>query len=158
MKHTKVSEIPWVERRSPKGRFHLFRRHISQALGAPFDAGVEHGGHPFDVELTRLPPGATNFPFHSHAAQWELYLIQGGSGEVRSGETTTQITAGDVFVCPPGDAHQIKNTGSEDLLYYVIADNPPAEVGFYPDSNKWFIKPQRKCFTLQEADYYAGEE
>src|SRR5262245_34737297 len=158
MKHAKESEIPWVERRSPKGRFHLFRRHISQALGAPFDIGVAGGGHPFDVALTRLPPGATNFPFHFHAAQWELYLIQRGSGELRISEKTVPITAGDVFVCPPGDAHQLKNTGTDDLLYYVIADNQPADVGFYPDSNKWFIKPQRKCVTLQEADYYAGEE
>ncbi len=158
MKHAKESEIPWVERRSPKGRFHLFRRHISQALGAPFDAGVERGGHPFDVESTRLPPGATNFPFHMHAAQWEMYLIQSGSGELRTSEGTTAITAGDVLVCPPGDAHQIKNTGTEDLQYYVIADNQAVDVGFYPDTGKWFIKPQRKCFVLQEADYYAGEE
>ena len=45
------------------------------ALGAPRDAGVAGGGHPFDVELTKLPPGATNFPFHAHAAQWEVYLV-----------------------------------------------------------------------------------
>src|SRR5262245_61601674 len=158
MMHAKESEIPWVERRSPRKRFHLFRRHISQALGAPFDIGVAVGGHPFDVELVRLLPGAANFPFHSHAAQWELYLVRSGSGQVRTNEATVAIAAGDAFVCPPGDAHQIINTGSEDLLYYVIADNPPADVGFYPDSNKWFIKPQRRSFRLQEADYYAGEE
>jgi uncharacterized cupin superfamily protein len=68
------------------------------------------------------------------------------------------IASGDAFVCPPGDAHQITNTGKEDLLYYVIADNPPVEVNFYPDSNKWLIKPQRKCFTIEETDYYDGEE
>jgi uncharacterized cupin superfamily protein len=159
MQHVNVSEIPWVERRSPRGRFHLFRRHISQALGSPQNAGVAGGGHPFDVEITRLPPGATNFPFHAHAAQWELYLIQSGSGELRTGEETVPFGPGDVFMCPPGEAHQLKNTSSEDLLYYVIADNPPADVGFYPDSKKWaVIKPERKFFTMQEVDYYAGEE
>jgi uncharacterized cupin superfamily protein len=158
MKHARESEIPWIERRSPRGRFHLFRRHISQALGAPFDKGVSGGGHPFDVELARLPPGATNFPFHAHAAQWELYLIRSGSGQLRTSETTVPIMAGDAVICTPGDAHQLKNTGSEDLLYYVIADHPQADVGFYPDSNKWFIKPHGKWFKLQEADYYAGEE
>ena len=134
------------------------RRHISEALGAPRDAGVAGVGHPFDVELTKLPPGATNFPFHAHAAQWEVYLVLIGVGELRAGHTVTEVTAGDTFVCPPGEPHQLKNTGTEDLIYYVIADNPRADVTNYPDSNKWFVKPQRKSFTMQETDYYANEE
>jgi uncharacterized cupin superfamily protein len=158
MKHVKQSEIEWAEQRSPGGRFHLFRRHISEALGAPRDAGIAGGGHPFDVELTRLPSGATNFPFHAHAAQWEVYLILNGTGELRTSEGVCAMAAGDAFVCPPGDAHQIKNTGPDELVYYVIADNPPADVSYYPDSNKWTVKPQRKYFTMQEVDYYAGEE
>jgi uncharacterized cupin superfamily protein len=158
MKHAKESTMKWVEQRSPRGRFRIFRRHISEALGAPRDAGVAGGGHPFDVELARLPAGATNFPFHAHAAQWEVYIIIGGSGELRAGDTVVSVTAGDSFVCPPGEPHQLKNTGTADLLYYVIADNPPADVITYPDSNKWLVKPQRKSFTMQETDYYANEE
>jgi len=95
MKHVALSDIEESEIRSPKGRFHAFRRHISLALGAPRDAGVAGGGHPFDVELTRLPPGATNCPFHAHAGQWELYLILSGVGEIRSDEGVTVIKAGD---------------------------------------------------------------
>lgn len=158
MKHVKISEIKWVEQRSPQGQFHLFRRHLSEALGSPRDAGVANGGHPFDVELSRLPPGATNFPFHSHAAQWEVYIIVSGSGELRTGNKVVAIEAGDCFVCPPEEPHQVKNTGDSDLLYYVIADNPIADVIYYPDSNKWFVKPQRKCFSGAETDYYANEE
>ncbi len=158
MKHAQESAIPWIEQRSPRGRFHLFRRHISEALGAPRDAGVAGGGHPFDVEMVRLPPGATNFPFHAHAAQWELYLVLGGSGQLRAGDAVTTVAAGDSFVCPPGEAHQLANTGTEDLVYYVVADNPPADIVAYPDSGKWFVKPHRKTFTMRETDYYAGEE
>jgi len=158
MKHAKESAIKWVEQRSPRGRFHLFRLHISEALGAPRDAGVADCGHPFDVELARLPPGATNFPFHAHAVQWEVYIVISGSGELRAGDTVVDVTGGDSFVCPLGEPHQLKNTGTADLLYYVITDNPPADVIAYPDSNKWFIKPQRKSFTMQETDYYANEE
>ena len=79
-------------------------------------------------------------------------------GELRAGDTVTEVTAGDTFVFPPGEPHQLRNTGTEDLVYYVIADNPPADVTNYPDSNKWFVKPQRKSFTMQETDYYANEE
>jgi uncharacterized cupin superfamily protein len=158
MNHAKESAIKWVEHRSPRGRFHLFRRRISEALGAPGDAGVAGGGHPFDIELVKLPPGATNFPFHAHAAQWEVYLVLSGSGELRAGDLTKTVAAGDTFVCPPGEPHQLKNIGTEDLIYYVIADNPPADVINYPDSNKWVVKPQHKSFTIQEIDYYANEE
>ena len=27
----------------------------------------------------------------------------------------------------------------------------------YPDSEKWFVKPQRKYFRMQETDYYDQE-
>ena len=158
MKSINTSDIPWQEQRSPKKRYHLFRRHISEALGAPRDAGVAGGGHPFDVEMTRIPPGATNFPFHAHAAQWELYLVLSGTGELRYGDTTSSMKAGDAFSCPPNEAHQITNTGAVDLIYYVIADNPPADVINYPDSNKWYVKPQRKAFTMLESNYYENEE
>lgn len=158
MKPVNQSAIEWVEQRSPRGRFHIFRRHISQALGAPRDAGVACGGHPFEVELSRLPPGATNFPFHTHAAQWELYIVLSGCGELRAGDAVLAVTAGDTFVCPPGEPHQLRNTGPDDLLFYIVADNPPVDVIHYPDSDKWLVKPQRKCFTLRESDYYAGEE
>jgi uncharacterized cupin superfamily protein len=158
MNHVQASQLKWVEQRSPRGRFHLFRAHISESLGAPRDAGVAAGGHPFDVEMTRLPPGATNFPCHAHAAQWEVYLILRGTGEMRTGDKVTPVAPGDSLVCPPGEAHQLKNVGEEDLVYYVIADNPPADVITYPDSQKWFVKPQRKAFKMQEIDYYAEEE
>ena len=28
----------------------------------------------------------------------------------------------------------------------------------YPDSDKWFVKAQRKFFRMQEVDYYEGED
>ncbi|BCU79093.1 cupin domain-containing protein [Luteolibacter sp. LG18] len=158
MNHLRVSEMDWIEQRSPLGKFHVFRRHLSEALGAPRDAGVANGGHPFDVEMVKLPPGATNCPFHAHAAQWEFYLVLSGSGSIRHGDTATPVAAGDSFVCPPGEAHHLTNTGTEDLLYYVIADNPPADVIHYPDTGKWHVKPLRKSFVMQEVDYYQGEE
>lgn len=158
MKVVNQSDLAWVEVRSPGGRFQVDRRHLSEALGAPRDATTAQGGHPFEVELARIPPGATNCPYHAHAAQWEFYVILSGTGEVRGGEALTTVGPGDSFIFPPGEAHQLRNTGGEDLVYYVIADNPPADVITYPDTGKWFVKPHRKSFRMVEEDYYAGEE
>ena len=68
------------------------------------------------------------------------------------------FVAGDALLFPPGDAHQLTNTGDADLLYYIVTDQPPADVVHYPDSDKWFVKPQRKQFRMQEVEYYDGED
>ena len=102
----------------------------------------------------RLPAGAANFPFHAHAAQWELYVFIEGRGEVRGPAETISVEPGESVIFPPGEAHQIRNTGDTDLVYYVIADHHPADVTTYPDTGKWGVKPQRKCFTMTETPYY----
>ena len=158
MNKANQNQIDWVELKSPKGKFQLFRRHISLAMGAKKDTGTWGGGHPFDLELTRLPPGKTNWPYHAHAAQWEMYIVLSGRGQLRTSEGKSEIVPGDCFIHPPGEPHQIHNTGTEDLVYYVIADNPRCDTGNYPDTGKWFAKPQRKCFEITEVDYYKGEE
>ena len=158
MKLLNQNQLAWTEQKSPKGRFHIYRRELTLALGGKKDTGTWGGGHPFDLELSRVPPGAINWPFHGHAAQWELFIIVSGQGELRTSESTTPLHPGDCISFSPGEPHQIRNTGTEDLLYYVVADNPPADITHYPDSQKWFIKPQRKLFTIHDASYYDGEE
>lgn len=164
MNKTNQNQIAWLEIKSPKGKFHLFRRHISLALGGKKDIGTWGGGHPFDLELTRIPPGATNWPYHAHAVQWELYVVLSGRGLARTPEGEVEIASGDCFICPPGEPHQIRNPGAEDLVYYVIADNPPVDVSQYPDSAKVSLKQgingkfQRNIFEMNEVDYYKGEE
>lgn len=158
MKKVNISQVPEAVQKSPKGKFSVFRRHISIALGGLKDVGIFGGGHPFDLELVRVPAHHCAWPYHSHSAQWELYVILSGSGEVRTESGTTQAGPGDAFIHPPNEAHQLRNIGNDDLVYYIIADHAPADVTHYPDSGKWFVKPQRKAFRMQELDYYEGEE
>ena len=61
-----VEEITWS---SPKGTFRGAGKQISEALGrVPTSMSLDER-HPFDVEIVRLEPGATPFPYHSHSAQ-----------------------------------------------------------------------------------------
>ncbi len=158
MRKINISQVAETAQHSPKGVFAVFRKHISLALGGLKDVGVFGGGHPFDLELVRVPSGHAAWPLHSHSAQWELYVIISGSGAVRTPSEHVAVSAGDVFIHPPKEAHQLRNTGSDDLVYYVIADHALADVIHYPDSDKWFTKPQRKSFRMLEVDYYEGEE
>ena len=158
MKKVRIADLPWDERKSPAGKYHSFCRDISLALGGKKDIGPWGGGHPFDLQLRRVPPRASVCPLHAHTVQWELFVVLSGTAAVRVNDETYTVEAGDAFLQPPGTAHQITNTGKDDFAFYVIADNSPADSTWYPDSRKWQMKPQRKLFRMTEVDYYDGEE
>jgi len=159
MKKVNLNDIPWRERKSPKGSYHRFRRDVALAFQSPKTGPKLRERPPFEVELVRLPPGAKSFPFHSHASEWEFYLIVSGAGKVRAGKLTRSLSAGDCVLNPPGEAHQIINSGKEDLTYYVIANNAPADFYHYPDSDKWGLSFEDVgYFRIRQVKYYDGEE
>ena len=107
----------------------------------------------------RLEPGQTPYVFHMHSAQWEFYYVMSGRGTVRDEEGNTTIEAGDAFLFPPGEAHQLTNDGSEDLVIFVVADNPFGEFSYQPDSKKWSVSlPKRMRIRSGSFDYFDGEE
>ena len=152
-----VAELSWS---SPGGKFAGFGKQISEALGRKPKSTDLFERHPFDVEILRIPPGQAPYPYHAHSAQWEFYHVISGSGTVRDEGGTTPVVAGDAFVFPPGQAHQLFNDASTDLIVYVIADNPIGESYYYPDSKKAGVTlPQRANLPLDaHVDYFHGEE
>jgi uncharacterized cupin superfamily protein len=158
MNQVHLPDIPCVEIFSPTKKFHSFCRNVSIALGGTRNTGPWGGGHPFDLQIRRLPPGAAVCPFHSHFAQWEMFVVLGGTGTVRTTEARTAIKPGDVFIHPPGAPHQLINTSAADLEVLIIADNPAMDGGYYPDSNKYYLRPPGKIFRLTEVDYFDGED
>jgi len=151
-----VEELSWA---SPKGKFGGTGKEISEALGRNPASTDLMERHPFDVEISRIPPGKTPCPYHSHSAQWEFYHVISGRGSVRHKDGTTPIEAGDAFIFKPGEPHQLINDSSEDLILYVVADNPIGESCHYPDSQKWLVRsPERKLIGSNALEYYDGEE
>jgi uncharacterized cupin superfamily protein len=149
-------EVTWS---SPKGKFAGAGKEISEALGRKPHSTDLNERHPFDVEICRIPPGKTPYPYHSHSAQWEFYHVISGRGVVRDEAGTTPIEVGDAFIFKPGQAHQIINDGVQDLLLYVVANNPEGESFHYPDSNKWSVAiPERTFVRSDSLKYYDGEE
>jgi uncharacterized cupin superfamily protein len=154
-----IKEDPW---QSPRGKYVGSFTGISEALGRDPASLDLTKRHPFDLELNRVPPGKKNFPYHAHSAQWEMYVIVSGNGKVRDQDGATEVSADDAFIFQPNEPHQIENSGSEDLIFYVIADNPIGESGYYPDSSKWKInrksQADRVVIKGSETDYFDGEE
>src|SRR5688500_11019908 len=127
MHHAHIPALAWEEQRSPVGKFHSCYKNISLALGGMRNGGTWCGGHPFDLQIRRIPPGAALCPFHLHLAQWELFVVQAGAGTVRTSEGMHAVSTGDVFIHPPGEPHQLINSGTDDLEVLIIADNPPLD-------------------------------
>ncbi len=117
-----------------------------------------------------VPPGKRAFPFHRHHVIDELFFIVSGVGGYRFGEETFAVRAGDIIGAPAGSkAHQIINTGSEDLRYLGISSASSVDVVEYPDSKKVAVAAGIKnsdfktatyvgIGRLAPADYYDGED
>jgi len=151
-----MAEDAWT---SPKGKFSGAGKEISEALGRDPSSTDLRKRHPFDVEILRIPPGKTPYPYHSHSAQWEFYHVISGRGISRDESGNTLIETGDAFLFEPGQPHQLINDSAEDLILYVVADNPFGESNYYPDSKKWSVRsPTRRVMRSEPLGDYEGEE
>jgi uncharacterized cupin superfamily protein len=159
MKKINLDQLPWKERKSPKGRFQIRYRNVAAAFRERKTGPRFPGEPPFEYAVLAIPPGAANFPFHSHAAEWEFYHLLSGAGVMRAGRRKMAVKAGDCLMCPPGEPHQLINTGRKDLVYCVVANNAPADIWQYPDSGKWGFSVGPTFFRLTPVEaYYEGEE
>lgn len=161
MHKVNLRDVPERVRQSPKGKYGRAAKDISIALGREPESLDWMKRWPFDLALARMPKGKSVCPYHSHSCETEFYLVVSGRGSVREKDGSTMVEAGDAFFFRPGEAHQLSNAGDEDLVYYVIADNPPGDMCHYPDSGKfsvWKEGNKEVIVKAQEADYFEGEE
>ncbi len=109
-------------------------------FGARFDRlGPKLGLSRLGCNVTAVAPGKAAFPFHSHHANDELFVILAGRGELRLGSQRHAVTQGDVIGCPcggPDSAHQFVNTGDTELRYLAVSTMISPEICEYPDSGK----------------------
>jgi uncharacterized cupin superfamily protein len=101
--------------------------------------GPAIGMRQFGCRLVVLPPGRRAWPFHAHHANEEMFVVLAGIGTLRLGTETHAVRAGDVIACPAGGAetaHQLVNTGADELRYLAISTMRAPDVCEYPDSGK----------------------
>ena len=102
--------------------------------------------------------------------QDELFFVVSGEGKYRFGETIVPVRSGDIVAAPAGtQAHQLINTGSDDLRYLGISTVGVVDVVDYPDSKKIAVAAGIKNADFKSAtyvglgrialaDYYDGED
>ena len=64
----------------------------------------------------RVAPGQTT-TLHFHPRTEEIYYVLSGEGRMQIGEEVRRVGPGDAIAIPPGQTHQITNTGRETLKF-----------------------------------------
>lgn len=97
------------------------------------------GAKSIGANVTRVPAGKAAFPLHHHYGNEEHFFVLSGTGVLRLGAETHPVRSNDYIVTPAGGpetAHQLVNTGNEDLVYLAISTKSVPDVAGYPDSGK----------------------
>jgi len=107
------------------------------------------------VNVVTIAPGETAFPYHTHHGEEEWVYVVSGSAEVRLGEDTHALSAGDfVAFYKSGPAHSVKNTGTSDLVCLMggqqmspkVIDMPELEKRVTMTEAGWAVAPS-SAFT-----------
>jgi uncharacterized cupin superfamily protein len=101
--------------------------------------GTRIGARLLGYNITAVAPGKRAFPLHNHHANEEMFFMLQGTGELRVGKETYPVRKGDFIANPPGGpehAHQMINTGDEELRYLAVSTMIVPETVEYPDSGK----------------------
>ncbi len=117
------------------------------------------------VAIYEIPPMKSNYPYHYHAANTEVFYILSGQGILRTPNGDRSIKAGDCIVCPPSEsgAHKLFNPSNSEVLKYIDFDttNSP-DIISYPDSDKTGIIIHNQSSTFfknnDKVGYYDGEQ
>ncbi len=91
----------------------------------------------FGVNLTRLAPNAISALRHAHSKQDEFIYIVQGRPTLYTNQGKTQLSAGMCagFPAGTGNACNLSNETSEDVLYIEIGDRTIGDEAVYPDDD-----------------------
>lgn len=125
----------------------------------PYEARLAKVGEALNTEkiginVTVVPPKSQAFPRHFHYINDEAFLVLAGEGSLRYGDDTHPIKTGDIIYIRAGTGipFQLQNTGESEMRYLALSSMLPADVFFYPDSNKHGIMANGAPFHAMPSD------
>ncbi|MGD8309841.1 MAG: cupin domain-containing protein [Chromatiales bacterium] len=91
----------------------------------------------FGVNLTRLAPNAVSALRHSHSRQDEFIYVVQGRPTLQTNEERILLSPGMCagFPAGQGNASNLVNETSEEVLYLEIGDRTPGDEVSYPDDD-----------------------
>jgi mannose-6-phosphate isomerase-like protein (cupin superfamily) len=71
------------------------------------------------VNWARLPVGKA-FSLHYHEDMQEIFVVFQGEARITVGEATALLRRGDAVLIDPGEVHEMRNVGNEDVEYLAL--------------------------------------
>jgi uncharacterized cupin superfamily protein len=154
------ADLEWTE--TKRGETHFRRKKLAAAAGAD-DLGAS---------LYELPPDASSWPYHYHAANAEAIYVLSGTGTLRTPDGGERVKPGDFCPFPASTegAHRLHNDGDDPLRYLAVSTMRDPDVTVYPDSEKIGVyagsppggEAERDVSGYyrrdDDVDYWTGEE
>ena len=92
------------------------------------------------TNLGRIPPGKESFTPHAHAVQEEFIFILEGRGALILGDEQVEVGPGDYVAFPcDGTPHNLRNTGTDDLIYLMAGETTPVELVQLTDAKQLMV-------------------
>ena len=106
------------------------------------------------LSIGRIPPGKESFVPHAHKGDEEFVFIISGTGQVLIGEKRHDVAAGDFVGFPiDGLAHNLHNTGIEDLVYLMGGERNRFDMAHFPTLGKVGVgDPINQTMTFYETE------
>ncbi|MBV8431199.1 MAG: cupin domain-containing protein [Solirubrobacterales bacterium] len=123
------------------------------------DLGRATGSVGTGLNLVEVEAGRWGTPLHCHSVEEELFVVLAGEGVVVLGDEEIPVRRGSVVARPPGTgvAHALR-AGDPGLTYLAYGTREPADMCFYPRSNKIAFRGLGVIGRIEPLDYWDGED
>jgi uncharacterized cupin superfamily protein len=121
--------------------------------------GLAAGSVTIGLQHVEVRPGKESAPPHCHSLEEEIFVMLGGDGTLVLGEEEVPVRAGHVISRPPATkvAHVFR-AGQGGLEFLAFGTREPADVCYYPRSNKINFGGVGVIARLERLDYWDGED
>jgi len=108
-----------------EGRTYPARRRTQNLAGGASPIQCET----FSMGYVTLEPKGGQVPWHNQE-QEEVYFVISGTGEMCVGTERQTVVGGQMVFIPPGQFHQLTNTG-DDVLFFIYCYGPAGDVAHW---------------------------
>jgi uncharacterized cupin superfamily protein len=123
------------------------------------NVGLAAGSRTTGLQHVDVVPGMLSAPLHCHSLEEELFVVLAGGGTLLLGDDEFEMRPGHVVSRPAGTgvAHAFR-AGPEGLRYLAYGTREPADICYYPTSNKINFGGVRVIGRIERLDYWDGED
>ena len=121
--------------------------------------GLAAGSVTIGLQHVLVTPGKESAPPHCHSLEEEIFVMLGGDGTLVLGDQEISVRPGHVVSRPAATrvAH-VFTAGDRGLEFLAFGTREPADVCYYPRSNKINFGGVGVIARLERLDYWDGED